>query len=68
MFNLAKEQGFNEKTLQRARKEIGVKCFQIFDDDGNNSWHWRLPRENKEKNELPALTEILKNMPKMPTL
>ena len=64
IFKLAEEQGFKEMTLQRARKEIGVKCFPEFDEEGNKSWHWRLPKDDDNKKK----TSIFDNMPKMPKL
>jgi hypothetical protein len=60
IMKLAEEEGFNEKTLQRARKELGVKCFPEFDEDGNKSWHWRLPKKDGEQVKLPNLVEMQK--------
>ena len=54
---LAKEQGFKEHTLQRARNEIGVKYFQAFDKDGHNAWHWILPKPEGEQLKIPGLAE-----------
>ncbi|MBN2020639.1 MAG: AAA family ATPase [Sedimentisphaerales bacterium] len=59
IFKLAKEEDFNDRTLQRARKELGIKCFQIFDDKGNNSWHWRLPKKEGEQSKIPGLAKLL---------
>jgi len=54
---LAQEEGFKETTLAKARKELGVKCFPEFDDDGNKCWHWRLPKKEGEKPKIPGLAE-----------
>jgi hypothetical protein len=51
IFKLAESQFFTNRTLQRARKEIGVKCFPDFDHFGNKLWYWKLSFSEKiEKN------------------
>jgi 5S rRNA maturation endonuclease (ribonuclease M5) len=57
IFKLAEEQKFKDCTLQRARKELGIKCFPEFDEDGNKSWHWKLPKKDGEQFKLPNLAE-----------
>ncbi|MGB7582185.1 MAG: hypothetical protein WBL85_07040 [Sedimentisphaerales bacterium] len=65
IFKLAEENGFKETTLAKARKELSVKCFPEFDDDGNKCWHWRLPKpEGSEKKQL-SLSEMMANLNKM---
>jgi hypothetical protein len=64
IFKLAEENGFKERTLQSARKELGVKCFPDFDEEGNKFWCWRLPKDDDSKKK----TSIFDNMPKMPKL
>ena len=68
IFKLAEENGFKEMTLQRARKELGVKCFPDFDEEGNKFWFWRLPKPDGDKQKLSSVSEVLANMPKMPKL
>jgi len=65
ILKLAEEQGINEHTLKKAREKIGIKCFPAFDDDGNKSWHWRLPKAEGEQLRLPTLSETLANLQKM---
>jgi hypothetical protein len=58
IFEQTKKEGFNDRTLQRARKELGIKCFQEFDEEGNNSWHWRLPKQENKQLKMPNLNEL----------
>ena len=60
IFKLAQQEGFKERTLATARKELGIKCFPEFDDDGNKSWHWKLPSKDGEQLKLPNLAEMQK--------
>ncbi len=63
MLKLAKEQGFKERTLQGARKELGIKCFPTFDEDGNKYWAWRLPKQDGKQKIIPGLEKILAQAP-----
>lgn len=39
----AKEEGFSKRDLKNARKELGVKTFHQFDEDGETpNWFWYL--------------------------
>jgi hypothetical protein len=66
IFKLAGKEGFNERTLARARKEIVVRCFLDFDEEGNRFWCWRLPKENDNEKKIPGLSGLLSNLPKIP--
>jgi putative DNA primase/helicase len=57
IFKLAEAEGFNERTLARARKELGIKCFPGHDSDGNKCWHWQLPKPEGEQLKIPGLAE-----------
>jgi hypothetical protein len=46
---LAELQFFKDKTLQRARKELGIVCFPDFDEQGNKLWLWKLPVSPKSE-------------------
>jgi len=65
IFKLAEEEGFKKHTLENARKELGVKCFPDFDEEGNKFWCWRLPKPDGDKKKLPSLSEALANLEKM---
>jgi hypothetical protein len=41
------------------------QCFPDFDEEGNKSWHWRLPKKDGDKPKLPSLSESLANLQKM---
>ena len=43
ILKLAEEQCFKDCTLRRARKDLGVRCFPDFDEQGNKFWYWKLP-------------------------
>jgi hypothetical protein len=65
IFKLAEEERFNERMLARARKELGIKCCPEFDEEGNKSWHWRLPKAEGEQLKLPNLSDTLAKLQKM---
>jgi hypothetical protein len=65
IFKLAEENMFNERMLARARKELGIKCFPDFDEEGNKSWYWRLPGPDGDKPKLPTLSEMYARLNKM---
>ena len=66
IFKLAQENGINKHTLEKARKEVEVKCFPTFDEDGNKCWHWRLPDDKSKTTKIPGLQKLLDNLPKIP--
>ncbi len=39
VFNLADEQGISKRTLENAKKELGVRAKRI-----NNTWYWELDK------------------------
>lgn len=39
IFDMAAEQGISKRTLENAKKELGIKAKKI-----NNSWYWELDR------------------------
>ena len=39
IFNLADEQGISKRTLENAKKELGVRAKRI-----NNTWYWELDK------------------------
>lgn len=43
IFNLAEEQGISRRTLENAKKELGIKARRI-----NNSWYWELDKIKPE--------------------
>ena len=43
IFNLAEEQGISRRTLENAKKELGIRAKRI-----NNSWHWELDKIKPE--------------------
>jgi hypothetical protein len=65
ILEMAKEEGFKETTLAKARKELGVKCFPDFDEEGSRFWSWKLPKTNENEKKLPSLEETLKKLQKM---
>jgi hypothetical protein len=64
IFRLAKEEGFNERMLARARKELGIKCYPDFDEEGNKLWFWKLPKKDGERLKLPTFSEELAKLEK----
>jgi hypothetical protein len=65
IIKLAEIEGIKERMLTVVRKELGIKCFPEFDEEGNKSWHWRLPKADGDKKKLPTLSETLANLEKM---
>jgi putative DNA primase/helicase len=57
IMKLAEEEGFKKDTLAKARKELCVKCYPDFDEDGNKLWFWKLPRQEGEQPKLFNLKE-----------
>lgn len=46
----AKENGYTKAELKQARKEIGVKTFHQFRENGpTENWFWYLEGENERK-------------------
>lgn len=43
IFNLAEEQGISRRTLENAKKELGIRARRI-----NNSWYWELDKIKPE--------------------
>jgi hypothetical protein len=43
IFSLAKERGFTNWIMQKARKNLHIKCFPEKDDFGKIYWSWKLP-------------------------
>ena len=43
IFNLAEEQSISRRTLENAKKELGIKARRI-----NNSWYWELDKIKPE--------------------
>lgn len=43
IFNLAEEQGISRRTLENAKKELGIRAKRI-----NNSWYWELDKIKQE--------------------
>ena len=43
IFNLAEEQGISRRTLENAKKELGIRAKRI-----NNSWYWELDKIKSE--------------------
>ncbi len=39
IFNLADEQGISKRTLENAKKELGIQAKRI-----NNTWYWELDK------------------------
>ena len=39
IFDMADEQGISKRTLENAKKELGIRAKKI-----NNSWYWELGR------------------------
>lgn len=38
-----KEAGVSSRTLDRAKKRLGVKCRPVTGEDGKKHWWWELP-------------------------
>jgi hypothetical protein len=43
VFDMAEEQGLSKRTLENAKKELGIRAKKI-----NNSWYWELDRIKPE--------------------
>jgi putative DNA primase/helicase len=54
---LAQQEGFSEKTLRKAREELGIKFHSDFDEEGKKFWSWRLPNKEGGQLKLPNLAE-----------
>ena len=52
---LAKEAGISEITLKRAKKELGVKSYIEFDEQGERYWVCQLSGENKKPKTMKEL-------------
>jgi len=54
VFAQAEDEGFKERTLKTAKKELGVKSYQRYDDEGNRIWYWSLKGDaDKYQMKLP---------------
>ncbi len=65
MYRLAQEQGFKRTTIERARKELGIKCYIEYNDDGERLWYWKLPAADGCERKQLSLSEMLANLQKM---
>jgi len=65
IFKLAEQEGFKERTLATARKELGIKCFPEFDEEGNKSWHWKLPEPDGGEKKQLSMSEMMAKLNKM---
>jgi hypothetical protein len=52
IYKLAEEQNFSIRTIKKVKKDIGVKSFLEYDQDGDKLWCWRLPKDDDEINNL----------------
>ena len=43
IFDMADEQGISKRTLENAKKELGIRAKKI-----NNSWYWELDKVKPE--------------------
>ena len=53
IFDMAEEQGISKRTLENAKKELGIRAKKI-----NNSWYWELDKIKQISEEL--FIELLK--------
>jgi len=67
IFKLAKTEGYNQKTLNRAKKELGVTSYRDDDEEGNNVWYWRRKRKEEDEYTRKVKSSLKKlNLPKLP--
>jgi putative DNA primase/helicase len=62
IFKLSEGQCFKDITLQRARKELGIKCFPQTDVQGHKFWCWKLPKITDKQPKMLSLAELNKKM------
>ena len=43
-FEMADEQGISKRTMENAKKELGIRAKKI-----NNSWYWELDTVNRDR-------------------
>jgi len=67
IFKQAKIEAYSERTIKRAKKELGIISYKDSDEEGNNVWYWKL-RSKQEDEYAKKINASLKqlNLPKMP--
>ena len=55
IFEMADEQGISKRTLENAKKELGIRAKKI-----NNSWYWELDTVKQRQGKNAALQAIQK--------
>ena len=67
IFKLAKIEGYSEKTIRRAKKELKIISYKDADEDGKIAWFWKRKTKLEEaySNKLHESLSKL-NLPKLP--
>ncbi len=67
VFELAKIEGYSERTIKRAKKELKITSYKDSDEDGNTAWFWKR-RSKKDEAYSKKLHSLLSNIkvPKLP--
>jgi putative DNA primase/helicase len=67
VYKLAKTEGYNQKTLNRAKKELGITSYRDDDEEGNNVWYWMRKRKEEDEYTRKVKSSLKQlNLPKLP--
>jgi hypothetical protein len=58
IYSKGKKHGFSERTLDRAKKDLGVISYQVRLGRGERWWEWRLPKGAKQDSQDATHSEV----------
>ena len=67
IFKQAKIEGYSEKTIRRAKKQLKIISYKDSDEDGNTVWFWKRKTKREEAYSKKLHESLSKlNLPKLP--
>jgi hypothetical protein len=64
IFEMAEQQGYKERTINRAKKEMGIISYQKYNEEDKRTWYWRINKDGDEKQNEFKFKKT--EMPKLP--